>query len=692
MSEIYRYRKLQQFGTLILRETPAEDLPNTLFELIPEVLDIDAAALFLREATGRWRLKAASPAGKSLNYLRAKLKSFAEQGNGVPGDPTSRATPLIIERPSTKSNRGYPVVAAFPLLTMNRITAFIVAARTNPRAFSTDDLNRLDHVAAILSSAMEKQEVIQRLIDQTDNLIVEKENLETEVVERTKELFQEREFASLLKTRAPYLVFVLDKKGKIIFANPFCLEVTGYSVDELLGRNFSDLMYVKEESEKKKWPTRLFKTHLSQSFQTTLVARGGDHCMINWNAIKRTDDKGKPSELICIGKDVTRRAHLEAHNRVLLETLPDGMFRVNDRFEVVEVNKHAAELLGLQPQSLIGRKCYETICAESKETCPIFGQGNDSISYETHLPTPGAKHFPVLKSVRRYRLGNSEYTMETFKGIVKLKQMEQKIRDYAENLERKVEQRTMQLKEMQRHLIQFEKLVATGRLAASIAHEINNPIFGIRGCLKSILDEVELDESLNEYVNLAIRETDRISDLVKKMQDLHKPSKSRKRKEDITKVLKEILVLNNKYLQQKKVVLQACFEPNLPKVSISADEIKQVFINLISNAVEAMPRGGNLTIKSVLKEHHIEILFKDTGCGIPKKIQGRIFDAFFTTKAAVKGVGLGLPVCWRIMQNHGGELKVKSTPHRGSTFTMVLPLAASSTRTRKKKQKTAQLQ
>jgi signal transduction histidine kinase len=264
--------------------------------------------------------------------------------------------------------------------------------------------------------------------------------------------------------------------------------------------------------------------------------------------------------------------------------------------------------------------------------------------------------------------------METFKDITRLKRMEKKIRDYADNLERKVEQRTAELKEAQRHLIQFEKLVATGRLAASIAHEINNPIYGIKGCLQTVLDEVTLSGDMREYVELSVKETDRISDLIRRLQKFQKRSRKKRSAEDINEVLKDILVMNNKYLQEHRITLQACFEPHLPKVMICEDEIKQVFINLINNAVEAMPRGGDLTIRTIRKRDTVEIHFKDTGQGMPKNVRERIFDAFFTTKSAVKGVGLGLFVCWGIVQGHGGQMVVQSQPKKGSSFIMILPV------------------
>jgi len=536
MNELFRYRKLQQFGTLILRETQSEKLQETLFELLPEVLDIDVAALFLQSENSRWFLKAASEDGTQLRPVLPRLKKCVNKADNEGVDPpTFEVSPLIYERKLKPGSRGFPVIVAFPLLIMGRIRAFIVAARRKQRAFTADDLNRLDHVAALVSTAMENQFVVQRLTHQAD--------------------------------------------------------------------------------------------------------------------------------------------HLKTHKRVLLDTLPDGMYRVNDRFEIVEINKQAANLLGVDSQSLIGKKCYETICTESKESCPIYGKGRDAISYETRLSSLQGETFPVMKSIRRYNLGARDFTMETFKDIAHFKRMEAKLVDYAENLELRVDQRTEELRKAQLYIVKFERLVAAGQLAASIAHEINNPIYGIRGCLQSVLEETELNPDLKQYVELSIQETDRISELIKGMQNFHKTSKSSRKLEDVTDVLEDILVLYRKFLKDKKIVLLKEFESNLPKVSLCADEIKQVFINLITNAAESMPKGGKLKIKTFQKAGTIEIHFTDTGCGMTRDVRERIFDAFFTTKAAVKGVGLGLPVCWGIIQGHGGQMHVKSRSRKGSTFIMALPVA-----------------
>ncbi|MFH1999047.1 MAG: ATP-binding protein [Planctomycetota bacterium] len=675
MNEIFRYRKLQQFGTLILKQNRAEGLQKTLFELLPEVLDIDVAALFLRSAGNRWFLKAASENGNQLKPVLPRLREYVKKREEGLLEPEEETSPILIERRLKNSSKGFPLIAAFPLLIMGTIKAFIVTARQKQRIFSTDDLNRLEHVAALVSTAMENQFVVSKLRQQADHLAEEKASLKTKVAERTRELTREKEFASLLRERAPYMVFVLNRKGMILFANPFSLEVIGCSAQELTGKNFFDLLSHEDGQTRTNRFPRLFRTVHSETFQTTINASEGCQREIIWNAIKRTNEKGRPAELICIGRDVTRRAHLEAHNRVLLETLPDGMFRVNECFEIVEINKHASDLLGVEPQSLIGKKCYDTICTETKETCPIFSKGRDAISYETSLSSSLGESFPVLKSIRRYNLGSKSFTIETFKDIAHFKRMESKLLDYAENLERMVDQRTEELRKAQLYIVKFERLVAAGQLAASIAHEINNPIYGIRGCLQSVLEETELSQDLRHYVELSIQETDRISELIKGMQNFHKSSESSRRLEDVTAVLGDILVLYKKFLKDKKIDLHLNLEPRLPAVSICVDEIKQVFINLITNAAESMPKGGELTIKTLKKEDSVEVHFKDTGCGMTRDVRERIFDAFFTTKAAVKGVGLGLPVCWGIVQGHGGRLQVETTPDKGSTFILALPVA-----------------
>ena len=402
----------------------------------------------------------------------------------------------------------------------------------------------------------------------------------------------------------------------------------------------------------------------------------GEVRTIQWNTIRRSDGHGPSDEVILIGKDVTRRTHLETQNRVLLDTIPDGLFRVNDRHEVVEINRYATRMLGIRPEEVLGKKCYDTLCTCTKDACPVFAEDRDEDTFETDLPLKGGGSVHVLKSIRKYRLGKREFALESFKDITGLKRMEQKVRDYAENLERKVRQRTDQLQQVQSHLLQTEKLAAMGRLAASIAHEINSPIYGIRGCLESVLDEVDLPEDMAEFVALSVKETDRIAELIRSLQNLHRDTKGARREEDLGEILRDVMTLYGKFLSGKNIVAKLDLEPRLPLVRICADQIKQVIINLLNNAVESMPGGGILTLTTRLEDDHIKIRVKDTGQGMTREVQDRIFDAFFTTKNAVKGVGLGLPVCWGLVRDHGGRITTKSEPGKGAEFVVSLPVVS----------------
>jgi len=675
MNETIRNRKLLHLGTLILRDSTSENLEKNLFEVLPEVIDIDAAAIFARNSDNTWSLQATTPGGEHLKTLRTKLKKFTRGIDEGDRRPQDLASPLIVERPFKRRSGGFGVAIAFPLAIMGKIEAFIVAARNSAIHFTMDDINRLDNVAAILSTTLENRSAVQQLSLHATTLEKEKDFLKSAVDQRTKELYREREFSSVLSEGAPYLTFVLNGKGKILFANHFSHERTGYSADELAAMKFIDLFRTEESPENPIWFENILKTGKSQRFRTTYISNQGDYRTIIWNANKRTDESDTHSEIICIGMDLTRMTLLEKHNQIILETIPDGLFRVNDNFEVVEVNNYAAEMIGLKAEEIIGKKCYDTICRFKKSTCPVFTEGRDFITYEAILPTEEKDKNHVLKSVRKYSVGGHEYALETFKDISNLKQMEKKILDYAENLEIKVNTRTLELREAQRNLIQFEKLAATGRFAACMAHEINSPIFGIKGCLQSILEEAELKDDLKEFVEIAIAETDRISDLIMRMQNIDKESKGERKREDINKIVSDVALLYTKLKGDKNVNIETNLKKLLPETVVSADQIKQVFINLINNAIDAMPDGGDLTIISTKHGNMLEIKFTDTGCGITKKVQERIFDAFYTTKAVVKGVGLGLPMCWGIVRSHGGRILVNSKLGKGSTFTVALPIA-----------------
>jgi len=229
-------------------------------------------------------------------------------------------------------------------------------------------------------------------------------------------------------------------------------------------------------------------------------------------------------------------------------------------------------------------------------------------------------------------------------------------------------------KKMESALIQSERLAATGKLSASIAHEINNPLYGIRSCLNHVLN-TKRDGIDYQFVRLAIKETDRIADLIRNMKTFYMPNEGGVQKIDIGESLRDVFILNRKYLEEHLVKLK--FNPDGAHfIECVPDQIKQVFINLIANAVEAMPDGGELQVcvgKSADNES-VLVSFQDTGVGIASNDLPQIFDMFYSKKPMVKGVGLGLSVSYGIIKRHGGNIEVQSEEGKGTMFKITLPV------------------
>jgi PAS domain S-box-containing protein len=230
-------------------------------------------------------------------------------------------------------------------------------------------------------------------------------------------------------------------------------------------------------------------------------------------------------------------------------------------------------------------------------------------------------------------------------------------------------------KKMEAALLQSERLAAMGKLSASIAHEINNPLYGIKSCLKHILNTEETKQIDSQFVRLAIKETDRIAELIRNMKTFYQPSEGEVFTTDLNQIIMETLTFNRKYLEENKVKLELNLA-ECPYILAVPEQIKQVFLNLMTNAAEAMPGGGTLTVATMPGSDgkSVSITFEDTGVGIVKEDIPRLFDMFYSKKPNVKGVGLGLSVSYGIIKRHGGTIEVESIPSEGTCFKIILPV------------------
>lgn len=225
-------------------------------------------------------------------------------------------------------------------------------------------------------------------------------------------------------------------------------------------------------------------------------------------------------------------------------------------------------------------------------------------------------------------------------------------------------------------MLQSEKLALTGRLAASLAHEINNPLQTSLGCLglvEEMLDDVK-DKDLAVYINMAIDELKRSARIVKRLRDLNRSTDLSERSAvDVRKIIKGVLVLIKNHLYDKQIVPVFPYHGPPPMVSASEDQIQQVVLNLVMNAIDALPNGGNIFFDIILTEkpEGVSIKIRDTGAGIDPDIKKNMFDPFFTTKE--DGLGLGLYNCKNIIEDHAGLLDYESEPGQGTEFSIWLP-------------------
>ena len=238
---------------------------------------------------------------------------------------------------------------------------------------------------------------------------------------------------------------------------------------------------------------------------------------------------------------------------------------------------------------------------------------------------------------------------------------------YAEQLEY-----VRQIEASQKALIQAEKMAAAGRLSASIAHEINNPLQAVQNCLHLAGREDLPEEKRKEYFDLARTELERLMVTVRRMLDFYRPNASTQTKVNLVDMLDYVLTLMSKQLSEAKVNVIKDIRDDLPLITAVGSQIQQVFINLILNAADAMsPDGGDLRITARTWEGGIELFFQDSGKGIPREKQANIFEPFFSTKDG--GTGLGLTVSYNIITAHGGTLELLTDRAPGACFRILLP-------------------
>jgi len=247
-----------------------------------------------------------------------------------------------------------------------------------------------------------------------------------------------------------------------------------------------------------------------------------------------------------------------------------------------------------------------------------------------------------------------------------------------ENLQQELQARVSAQQAAEARLIQTTKLAAVGEMAAGVAHELNNPLTTVVGFSELVLESLPSDSPQRADMVVVLKEARRARDVVRRLLDFSRQSETLRTKADLNELIRDVLSLMQHMFHINGVSISTVFDERLPWVSIDRNQMKQVFLNLFHNALNAMPGGGDLSIETRQTPRYglpfASVSIKDNGTGISSDNLSRIFEPFFTTRAGQGGTGLGLSVTYGIISEHDGAIEVESSPGKGSTFTVFLPL------------------
>ena len=362
----------------------------------------------------------------------------------------------------------------------------------------------------------------------------------------------------------------------------------------------------------------------------------------------------------------------ESSNEIYLFDAQSLKFILANRGAQENLGYTLEELQSLTPLDLkpdFTRKELETILK------PLRDGTEDLVVFRTQNQRKDGTFYPVECRIQLSHAESCPVFVGIVEDITEKKKNEEELSLHRHHLEELVMQRTADLESTHLQLLHAEKLSATGKIAASMAHEFNNPIYGIRNVLEKIMRRVVLGDNNKRFVQLAIQECDRVTMLIRRVLDFYSPSTDEKDWMDVHGSIDDMLLLLQKKFSMRGITLVKEYASDMPSIEVVPDQFKQVILNILQNAEEAIPEGGGrITITTSSANSMARIQISDTGTGISTQVMKNIFDPFFTTKPSVKGTGLGLSVTYGIIKKHKGDIRVDSLPGHGTTFTIFFPV------------------
>ncbi|RLB07845.1 MAG: hypothetical protein DRG50_01645 [Deltaproteobacteria bacterium] len=498
----------------------------------------------------------------------------------------------------------------------------------------------------------------------------------TDITERKR--FEEQLKASEKRYRELFQhvgegLFISTPEGKFIDCNQALLDMLGYeSKEEFLKIDIAKDLYVNPE-ERNVFQQMMERDGYVKEWEVEFKKKDGGKVTVLLSANAIRDNEGRIVAYEGINVDITQRKRLEKELREandflknLIESSVDGIIAADIKGNIIIFNKGAEVLTGYKAEEVIGKMHITQLYPPgvAKEVMrmlrsPDYGGVGKFTGTQFNVVSKQGEVIPIhLSAAIIYEDGREVASVGIFTDLRPRLAMEKK------------------LQETQLQLLQSEKLRSLGEMAAGVAHEINNPLGGILIYASLLMEDLPPDDPKREDLAKIVQEATRCKEIVKSLLEFARQSSPKMELTDVNRAITDGLLFLENQAAFHNIEIVKELDPFLPPILGNAGQLKQVFMNIITNAADAMHGRGTLSIKTYLSadRDNVIIEFTDTGDGIPEDILPRIFDPFFTTKEVGEGTGLGLAMSYGIVKEHKGNIEVDTEVGRGTTFRIILPV------------------
>ncbi len=507
----------------------------------------------------------------------------------------------------------------------------------------------------------------------------------------------------------PSMYFTVDTQGAVLSVNRFGAEQLGYTVEALTGQSVLNVFHEEDQAEVVRQLQQCIQNPGQvYEWEFRKIRRDGKLLWVKEVARAVQDASGQTIVLI-VCEDITARKlaeqeilklNHELEQRVVERTA--ALRESEEKFRQLAENiqtvfwmntPNADDIVYISPgyEKIWGRpvsRLFEKPLAFLDDIHPEDLQKMLGLLEIQRRGEPYEGEYRIARpdgSVRwiydrGFPIANEHGEVYRYAGIAEdisaSKNMEAQLRQYATDLEALVDERTRQIRALEKQHIENEKLAATGRMAARIAHEINNPLGFIQIAFKLISRDVSKRSRYHHYLDKIEKEIDRIARIIRQMLDLHKPHQEAPQSFRPEETIRDVLVMIRPHANERGVAFDLDLERARASIALPENMLRQILYNIIINAVEASLSNSAIKVAAQINERNLTITVIDTGPGIPEDLQPRIFEPFFTTKTHTpnSGMGLGLSICKSLIEAMNGVIKITSHPGEGTACQITLPL------------------